>query len=433
MDMRYPGGVATFPVARQRPREHDGSSGSEALIFEASEELLTRSSLQDITVADILAKAGLSRANFYHYFASKYDVLAALLSKILEETYREDGPWQAEPGRLRARSLDSSMRGTVRMWSGHGAVICAAIENMYVVPQIAQAWAAMREQFVVAVAEQIEYERKAGRAPTGPPARTIATMLVCGVERTFYVGTRGLDPRLPTAEHAVESLTEFTAAGIFGTFRRPRRKGKAKKPDLQGLAALTELPAWASPADNETAAAILRGMGELLQEMPLDDVSVARICKQSGVSRATFYFYFGNKEACFAALFGQVVGQIVAGFVEGMISGEPDAMRQLASSWLSMPPLERAVIQTAVHEWPRRADVRDIYLDAASRIVSAIEAALGTTYAGDAQAQGELAASLFWTLERSVAGALAEEENLEDAQVVSQVLGDFLVTVMNVD
>ena len=38
--------------------------------------------MQDITVADILAAAGLSRANFYHYFASKYDVLAALVSNI---------------------------------------------------------------------------------------------------------------------------------------------------------------------------------------------------------------------------------------------------------------------------------------------------------------------------------------------------------------
>lgn len=419
-------------MARQRPRAHDGRSGSEAQIFAATEELLSRASLQDITVADILAEAGISRANFYHYFASKFDVLAALVSNILEGTYREDGPWQAEPGRPRAKSLDASLRETVRMWSGHGPVICAALENMYVVPQIAEAWAAMREQFVNAVAEQIEHERKAGRAPAGPPSGTIATMLVCGVERTFHVGTRGFDPRLPTAEDAVGPLTEFTAAGIYGTFRRRRRSGKATKSDAPELDTLAELPDWAKPAENDTAATILQAVGELLQEISLDDVSVARICKQSGISRATFYFYFASKEACFAALFGQVVGEVVAGFVAAMVQGqdEDESLRLLAGSWLSLAPMDRAVIQAAVHEWPRRPEVREIYLDAASRIMSAIEATLRPSRV-DPGEHGELASSLFWTMERTVAGGLAEEKYLEDSDVVSAALGDFMVTVLH--
>lgn len=390
--------------------------------------------LQDITVADILAAAGLSRANFYHYFASKYDVLAALVSNILEETYHEDGPWQAAPGKLRAKSLDASLRATVDMWSQHGPVVCAAIENMYAVPQIAKAWTAMRQQFVGAVAEQVAHEREAGRAPDGPPGDMIGTMLVCGVERTFYVGTRGLDPRLPVADRAVRSLTEFTTAGIYGTFLLPQRGEPRPESEVRAtLDGLAELPAWAAPAENDTAATILRGIGELLLEIPLDDVSVARICKQAGVSRATFYFYFSSKEACFAALFGQVVGAIVAAFVDVMIRGrnDADALRSLADSWLSMEPMDRAVIRTAVHEWPRRREVRDIYLDAASRIMSSIEAVIGPVSGEDSGREGELSASLFWTLERTVAGALAEEEHLEDSDAIAATLGGFLVTILH--
>lgn len=90
---------ATF--ARRRPRDFDGSSSAEQVVFAATEELLATVPLQDLTVAQIIAAAGVSRANFYHYFANKYDVVVALLGRVLAESYSAAGPWTESPGRDR--------------------------------------------------------------------------------------------------------------------------------------------------------------------------------------------------------------------------------------------------------------------------------------------------------------------------------------------
>lgn len=205
------------PVARQRPRDHDGRKAAEVAIFTATERLLDERPLHDITVAQIIDAAGLSRASFYHYFASKYDVVVALLKRVFDEAYDDAQPWREPVGKSRARSMGASLRGTMQMWSGHGAVIRAAVENMHAVPELATAWQAMLEQFVGSIADQINYERERGAAPPGAPADMIATMLVCGAERAFYVGSHGLDPRLPDAQHAVDAIVAMTFAAIYGS------------------------------------------------------------------------------------------------------------------------------------------------------------------------------------------------------------------------
>src|SRR3954451_22752217 len=110
--VRLPG-VTAPRISRARPRAHDGRSASEAAIFAATEALLGETTLQDLTVAQIIGRAGISRANFYHYFGSKFDVLAALVARLLDEAYQPDQPWSAPPGKERARSLEASMAGTV--------------------------------------------------------------------------------------------------------------------------------------------------------------------------------------------------------------------------------------------------------------------------------------------------------------------------------
>ena len=53
-------------------------------IFEATEKLLGEHSLQEVSVAQIIAEAGLSRATFYFYFGSKYSVAASLLGDLVK-------------------------------------------------------------------------------------------------------------------------------------------------------------------------------------------------------------------------------------------------------------------------------------------------------------------------------------------------------------
>ncbi|MFE2996900.1 TetR/AcrR family transcriptional regulator [Nocardia sp. NPDC059246] len=66
--------------------------------------------------------------------------------------------------------------------------------------------------------------------------------------------------------------------------------------------------------DHPTAVAILDATGTLLMEHSLEQLSVARILEQANVSRATFYFYFENKDDVFIALFEQIAHEITGRF-----------------------------------------------------------------------------------------------------------------------
>ncbi|WP_213576623.1 TetR/AcrR family transcriptional regulator [Rhodococcus sp. USK13] len=430
--------MSTRPVARQRPRAHDGQRGAEVAVFEATEQLLQETSMQDLTVAQIIKRAGLSRANFYHYFASKYDVLVAMIARLFGDAYSEAVPWQAPPGRTRAKSMDASLRGTIDMWSGHGGVICAAVEQMHSVPAVAAAWKVMLEQFVGAVAEQITHERANGAAPDGAPAEMIATMLVGGVERTFYVGSKGLDERLPSAESAVESIVALTFAAIYGN-QRPVKRRKRKRSAAKSQTAVPTTPPTAAgevTANTDTAATILKAVNDLLQEENLDELSVAQILERADASRGTFYFYFGSKDDAFVALFKEFAERIASGFelLVQVDRNDPARIRDLVADWLDLDEATLAVARNAVHEWPRRPELRRLYLETVSRMTTALQAMIEADRAAGIAVDGppaaEFAAVIIWTIERTVAGSMAKEEHLEDLGAVTKLLGELLVSAI---
>lgn len=417
--------MVTEIAPRRRPRRHDGSSNTETLVFDATETLMKTTSFADITVAKILEIAGVSRANFYHYFASKFDVLASMTAKILGEAYAVAGPWQAAAGRDRAHSLDASLRETLQAWSAHGTVMCAAIEWMHEVPEVAAAWSQMRERFVTAIAEQIRHV-----SPSDADAEVTATVLVCGLERSFYVSHRGLDARLPSPESTVAPLGRITRDAIYAS-HSPISAADLTRP---AVAALPAPDTDSTTVEDSTAGTILRGLNDLLLELPIQEVSVARILERAGASRATFYFYFASKDDAFLALYRQMASGVTEGFRALMAQHDSSvwALRTLVRSWLTLDAPAAAVFRNAVHEWPRQPDLAEAYLSDMAQMVDVLAAALQTDRAAGTAPDGPpvdaYAATLMWTIERSVAGQLANEAHLTDVDVLLDVLGQLVAS-----
>jgi len=201
-----------------------GRSSAETDVLDATERLLEAHTIHDLTVAQILDEAGLSRASFYKYFASKHDVLIALLRRIFAAVpgMTADLAPGVPPPRPRAR-----LRQAMPLWAAHGAVNRAAVESMHVVPAVGEAWAEMLEVQVAALATAIRREREEGLAPDGPPAEALAAVLLDSVERTFYVASNGLDPRLPEARRAIDAIDALAAAAIYGSGALPDTGGGA--------------------------------------------------------------------------------------------------------------------------------------------------------------------------------------------------------------
>jgi hypothetical protein len=123
---------------------------------------------------------------------------------------------------------------------------------------------------------------------------------------------------------------------------------------------------------------------------------------------------------------------MVAAFAVAVL-GDPDAssgLHEVLTRWLAEDGAPVAVVRNAVHEWPRRPELRRVYLEAAARIVDALEGAITSHRGARTDGAAELAASLWWTVENTFAGSLAAEKYLADAEAVAALLGDLLVATV---
>ena len=69
--------------ARRERALNETSSGARDRIKQAARELLATHRYADISVAAILAESGAAKGSFYFYFASKEDLLAALVREAV--------------------------------------------------------------------------------------------------------------------------------------------------------------------------------------------------------------------------------------------------------------------------------------------------------------------------------------------------------------
>jgi AcrR family transcriptional regulator len=199
------------------PRRHDGTSVAETAIFEATEKLLAEYSLRDLSVAQIIAEAGLSRATFYFYFGSKFSVAASLLARITDETFDLVQPYvsgdeTAPPDELLARSLQAA----VDIWERHRPTLRATMQHWSTNEEIGRQWIAGIELFTDAVAGQIERDRRAGAAPAGPDSRQLAAALLWGTQHCLFAAGLGVDGDLDGERGAFEPLMAMWSRSIYG-------------------------------------------------------------------------------------------------------------------------------------------------------------------------------------------------------------------------
>ena len=149
-------------------------SAIEQSIFDATEELLQSTSLEDLTVAQILERADISRTTFYRYFNSKHQVVSAMLQALQAELVDVMQPWFARADRSPEKALRAAIKAVAKVWARHRPVLRACSEHWHSDPEIGERWVAMMDRFTHDISRQIDRERKAGEAPKGdrqPQAR----------------------------------------------------------------------------------------------------------------------------------------------------------------------------------------------------------------------------------------------------------------------
>jgi TetR/AcrR family transcriptional regulator, ethionamide resistance regulator len=188
----------------------------DALLVSA-ERLLDDRKIVDLTVADVLRDAGVSRASFYFYFASKHDLVIALAEQVMGEVEQAAAPWLERAELEPAEAMRAAVSGTLGVWQRHGAVLRAVAESWHVSPELGDLWGAFVQRFVGRARAQIEREWASRTAPAdGADAGALAASLIWMNERAFYLWSSQAEPALADAETVVDTLTAIWLDAVYG-------------------------------------------------------------------------------------------------------------------------------------------------------------------------------------------------------------------------
>ncbi len=412
--------------------------GTLAAFCGVTEKLLAVKSFRELTVAEIISRTPYARSSFYHYFAGKDDVLVALAGSVYARALRDPSAWAARLGAEHDPDADS-WGEVIQLWSRHGAVLGAVIEEMHAATGVAALWQAAADQVIAAVADQIRRRRSTRGSVEYPPADTMAAVLVCGIERTLYVVSRGLEPRFPTPGTAIEALDWLATAALNGAAAESPRFTASNRSTTNG-AALDGNPGIGTQTDafvaEVSAGAILEATRVLLLDYSIDKLSVSRITRQAGVSRSTFYFYFENKEAAFVALYRDLADSAGTALhrLHDIERSDGVLLREVLDRWLRIDDHSVAVMRSALHEWPRTPELRDVYQAGMAAQVASLESVIEKDRARGLAPQGppagELASTVLWTAERAIAGALAGQKYLSGLDSVIPCLVELVISTI---
>jgi AcrR family transcriptional regulator len=193
----------------------DGDSGN--VILEATMRLLQRMSLHEISVARIMGEAHVSRATFYAYFDSKYDVAATLLAGVMDEIHEGIEPFlQRDPETSPRAALRASLAAGWQTFMHNQPLMRATSEHWHAEPALRTMWLDVIERFSADVSAEIDRERAAGLAPAGVRSQTLAAMLLWSTERCMHVAGIGVDANMPSQLEMFEPLLEMWQRTIYG-------------------------------------------------------------------------------------------------------------------------------------------------------------------------------------------------------------------------
>ena len=195
-------------------RAKPGSEVREAILV-ATRKLLGEKRYDEITVADILAAAGVARGSFYFYFAGKADVLADLVGRAIGQGHEAAVSWlgHADPAEQAAATRLSIAQGA-RLWRDEAPVLRAIVENWRSSPKLTDLWLAMMSGFTAGTRDRIMVDRESGASPGAIDPGDLAAALTWLGERLYYLAAIGVPP-FTDEKKLVDVLTHIWLTSLY--------------------------------------------------------------------------------------------------------------------------------------------------------------------------------------------------------------------------
>jgi TetR/AcrR family transcriptional regulator, ethionamide resistance regulator len=199
----------SWPSRRTAPAVRKGDL-RERQILDAAEKLLATRGYADMTVGEIAEAAGITRGALYFYFASKQDVLTALVARTVLALQEKSGAALIDTAPV-DEVIATALERTAQLWREHGVVMRAAVDLGSTVPEIDQLWTGTADVFAEAITAVLG---RGGVPPGDGPgdAPALGRALCWMIERSFYQASRisvdGLDEAKQTCQAVWIRMTE---------------------------------------------------------------------------------------------------------------------------------------------------------------------------------------------------------------------------------
>jgi TetR/AcrR family transcriptional regulator, ethionamide resistance regulator len=146
-------------------------------ILDALENCLKETTFEDVSLADIAREAGVSRSAFYFYFENKAAAVAALMERMVDDTFFVNDVF-VQADRSPRERIHIMLDGLFETWERHRHMFAAMLEARGRSEVVRDIWDGARSGFVDDVASMISAERAAGVAPDGVDPTVLATVLL---------------------------------------------------------------------------------------------------------------------------------------------------------------------------------------------------------------------------------------------------------------
>jgi AcrR family transcriptional regulator len=171
-----PTGASSAP---RRPR-HDPRE-TEREILQAAEQLLRERPLRDITIKQVMLRAGLKRPAFYAHFRDRNDLILRVVRHIGGELLLMANRWLQ--GDDPEHDVLAALEGVAEVYMTHGRVLRALADAAPTDARVEVAYRGLVQAFIDATAEHIRSEQAARRTPRDLDAQEAARALVWLNER----------------------------------------------------------------------------------------------------------------------------------------------------------------------------------------------------------------------------------------------------------
>lgn len=162
-------------------------------LLSATRALLDQRRYESISVADIIATAGVSRASFYFYFPGKAAVLAELVRRAVAQGHVAAQPW-TESRLDPAHALRAGVADGYRLWQDNAGVLMAIVESWGTDDDLRQLWLDQMGSFTDAAVSRIEADPAVLSRLEGLDVRAVAASLTWLGERVYYLAAAGVPP-----------------------------------------------------------------------------------------------------------------------------------------------------------------------------------------------------------------------------------------------